>query len=235
MRSRTSSCSACWRVFVAYPLFSLVGDVGMMRSSVAAYIHATCRADARRSPAGLPGVGRADRASLELRASSTWRRRAARRSGCGWRSVSTRTPPDGPRSRIGGMAENPHWVFISSWWQALSGDDRARLAEPFLTADLADFEPMGSRTEPRHSAAGRAQSDDKDGVRPPAARMGSSSCSSRWRRDGPARRPLISRHRTWSPPLDGPMGFEPMPTSEEARTRSRPSSCPRIPRSAFGI
>jgi arylsulfatase A-like enzyme len=47
------------------------------------------------------------------------------------------------------IAENAHWVLLSSWWETRSGENRARLDEPFLPADLADFEPPGA--QPRKS------------------------------------------------------------------------------------
>ena len=141
-------------VFLTYPLFSLVGDVRMMRSSVAAYI-------TPRVVLTLVCLPMAYLALVELTARwfgasavSTWRRRAIAAAALGlWLALgqyayATRWATKQDRR----IAENPHWVFISSWWQALAGDDRARLAEPFLTADLADFEPIGSRTGPRPAA-----------------------------------------------------------------------------------
>ena len=42
-------------------------------------------------------------------------------------------------------------MFIASWWEAANGDNRARLTEPFLDADLLDFAPFGARVRPRPS------------------------------------------------------------------------------------
>lgn len=43
------------------------------------------------------------------------------------------------------IAENPHWVLISSWWQVVSGDGTIRLTDHFPAADLTDFDPIGPR------------------------------------------------------------------------------------------
>lgn len=43
------------------------------------------------------------------------------------------------------IAENPHWVLISSWWQVVSGDGTVRLTDQFPAADLSDFDPIGPR------------------------------------------------------------------------------------------
>ena len=43
------------------------------------------------------------------------------------------------------IAENPHWVLISSWWQVVSGDGTVRLTDQFPAADLTDFDPIGPR------------------------------------------------------------------------------------------
>jgi arylsulfatase A-like enzyme len=43
------------------------------------------------------------------------------------------------------IAENPHWVLISSWWQVVSGEGAVRLTDEFPAADLADFDPIGPR------------------------------------------------------------------------------------------
>jgi arylsulfatase A-like enzyme len=41
------------------------------------------------------------------------------------------------------IAENPPWVFVASWWQAMSGERTVRMADRFDAAFLADFEPIG--------------------------------------------------------------------------------------------
>jgi arylsulfatase A-like enzyme len=55
------------------------------------------------------------------------------------------------------IAENPHWVLISSWWQVVSGDGIVRLTDQFAAADLSDFDPIGQRAAavPQASRIGR--------------------------------------------------------------------------------
>ncbi len=43
------------------------------------------------------------------------------------------------------IADNPQWVFISSWWQAVSGERTVRMTDRFPAGDLSDFEPVGQR------------------------------------------------------------------------------------------
>jgi arylsulfatase A-like enzyme len=51
------------------------------------------------------------------------------------------------------IAENPHWVLISSWWQVVSRDGIVRLTDQFPAADLTDFDPIGS-SRARQAAGG---------------------------------------------------------------------------------
>ena len=43
------------------------------------------------------------------------------------------------------IAENPQWVLISSWWQALGTEGTVRMNDRFPAGDLGDFEPVGQR------------------------------------------------------------------------------------------
>ena len=43
------------------------------------------------------------------------------------------------------IAENPPWVFVSSWWRALRGGPVVRMTDTFDPGYLADFEPIGRR------------------------------------------------------------------------------------------
>ena len=51
------------------------------------------------------------------------------------------------------IAENPEWVFVSSWWRTLNGGNTVRMADGFDPADLEDFEPIGARA-PSFTASG---------------------------------------------------------------------------------
>jgi phosphoglycerol transferase MdoB-like AlkP superfamily enzyme len=131
--------------FLTYPLMSLIGDVRMVRSSVAA--HLTPRValalalvplsyallvelTVRRVSNGR-GFTRYHRAAV-LVVVAAWIALGQNAYSQRWASRQDRR-----------IAENPHWVLVSSWWQALAGEDPVRLTEPFLTADLLDFEPIG--------------------------------------------------------------------------------------------
>jgi arylsulfatase A-like enzyme len=41
------------------------------------------------------------------------------------------------------IAENPHWVLLSSWWEEMTGSGVISLTDHFPADDLADFEPIG--------------------------------------------------------------------------------------------
>jgi arylsulfatase A-like enzyme len=67
------------------------------------------------------------------------------------------------------IAANPHWVLISSWWMA---NESVRMRDPFPSADLADFEPVGLRTPSassvlRHIATGPRAPRFAESRRPP--------------------------------------------------------------------
>ena len=130
--------------FLTYPLLALVGDLHMLRSSVAAQL----------SPATLGALAAAPLLYLALVEGTLWT--IAPGTGARWR----------PRLLalgllavwvIGGegwftrewttrrdrqVAANAEWVFVSSWWEAVAGDGAIRLAGPFSAGDLIDFEPL---------------------------------------------------------------------------------------------
>jgi arylsulfatase A-like enzyme len=43
------------------------------------------------------------------------------------------------------VAENPAWLFMSSWWRAMRASDLVEMSSTFDAADLADFAPLGTR------------------------------------------------------------------------------------------
>ena len=130
--------------FLTYPLLALVGDVRMLRSSVAAQVSpATLIA-----LAGLPLLYVAlvlitVRLAPPLRGPWWLRPAAALAMLVVWvlagqlsfaREWTTR------RDRQ--VAANAQWVFVSSWWEAIAGDGAVRMAGTFTADDLADFEPL---------------------------------------------------------------------------------------------
>jgi arylsulfatase A-like enzyme len=130
--------------FLTYPLLALVGDVHMLRSSVEAQVSKSTLV----ALAGLPllyvalvaGTLRLRRASDGL----SWRPRAVAlalliawvAAGQLWFAHEWTTRRDRQ------VAGNAQWVFVASWWQAISGNGAVRMAAAFSTEDLADFEPL---------------------------------------------------------------------------------------------
>ena len=84
------------------------------------------------------------------------------------------------------IAENPHWVLLSSWWQVVSGDATVRLTDEFPATDLSDFDPIGPRLPRRHPSFDRSREASAEPSPLRVRRMSSSSCSSRSQRGGPA-------------------------------------------------
>jgi arylsulfatase A-like enzyme len=135
--------------FPTYSLLALVGDVRMLSSSVAA----------RMTPPVVATL-------IVLPLAYTLLVEAFTRS----------VRPDAPRRRIGGaivfgslavwlavgmsafsadwstrhdrrVADNPHWVLASSWWDVLTSDGTVRLTDRFPADLLKDFDPIrGNRT-----------------------------------------------------------------------------------------
>ena len=144
--------------FLTYPLLALVGDVHMLRSSVAAQV----------SPTTLLALAGAPLLYLALVAgtqrlipptSGRWQRHRAIAlalliawvtAGQLWfaREWTTR------RDRQ--VASNAQSVFVASWWQTMTGDGAIRMAGAVRAEDRDDFEP--ARRPPARAtrpAAGR--------------------------------------------------------------------------------
>jgi arylsulfatase A-like enzyme len=140
--------------FLTYPLLALVGDVHMLRSSVAAQV----------SPATLVALIAAPfvyvallAATLRFRPGSAnrlWRPRLiAMAILTVWVVVGQQSyARDWTTRRDRQVAANAQWVFVSSWWQAVAGEGGVRMAGSFSAADLADFRPptysLTRRTRP---------------------------------------------------------------------------------------
>ena len=126
--------------FLTYPLLALVGDVHMLRSSVAAQVSAATLLIVVLPMlylALLAGTIRCVAATTGPR----WRARAIAvalltvwvAGGQAWfaREWTTR------RDRQ--VAANAEWVFVTSWWQ---GSNPVRMAGSFRAEDLTDFAPL---------------------------------------------------------------------------------------------
>jgi arylsulfatase A-like enzyme len=127
--------------FLTYPLLALVGDVHMLRSSVAAQVSALTLAAIVAVPLLYVALLAATVRFVPANAGPRWRSRGiAAALLIGWvaggqlwftREWTTR------RDRQ--VAANAQWVFVSSWWQ---GGSPVRMAGSFRAEDLADFEPL---------------------------------------------------------------------------------------------
>ena len=156
--------------FLTYPLLALVGDVRMLRSSVAAQVTRSTLL----ALAGLPllyialVIG-----TIRLTPASTgpwWRRRGIALALlvvwviAGQRSFAREWTTRRDRQ----VAGNAQWVFVSSWWQAIAGDGAVRMA-----GSVHRRRPDGFRTghAPRagRAPAGRPASAERD---PHRARIG---------------------------------------------------------------
>lgn len=131
--------------FLTYHMFALVGDMGMLRSSVAAYL--TPRAAGGLICLPLVYV------ALVLTTARCLRPRRAARVAHGWPALvglvvwvvfghyafTTHWATRQGRS----VADSAHWVLVSSWWRGVGDTLNVRLADRFGPGDLTDFEPIG--------------------------------------------------------------------------------------------
>jgi len=133
--------------FLTYPLLALVGNMRMLSSSVAAHLTprvilmlvglplvyaALVEATVRFVPPRRRGWH--PRHGITFLPLGAWLILGAYGFSLGWTTRQDRR-----------IAENPHWVLISSWWQVVSGDGIVRLTDEFPAADLKDFDPIGPR------------------------------------------------------------------------------------------
>ena len=143
--------------FLTYHLIALVGDVGMLRSSVAAYLTLPvtvglvtvplCYIALVRITAGRVGEGRRTvwpRRALVLGGLSAWLGFGHYAFTADWATRQERA-----------IANNPHWVLASSWWRAVVGGQIVRVGEVFAAADLTDFTPIGSTSPVRAAVVAR--------------------------------------------------------------------------------
>ena len=142
--------------FLTYSLVQMIGSVRMVQSSVGAhmtprvvtalagvpvaYVVTVCLA--HRWTAGPPR-GQAGRALLVATA-LVWVVGGHLAYGSHWATRQDRR-----------IAQNAHWVFVSSWWQRDARRD-VHLSDRFADADLADFEPIGVRVSAPRADVRRA-------------------------------------------------------------------------------
>ena len=129
--------------FLTYPLLALVGDVRMLRSSVAAQVSRPTLL----ALAGLP--------LLYIALVAGTLRLVPASSGAWWRprviafallivwviAGQQSFAREWTTRRDRQVAGNAQWLFVSSWWQAITGAGAVRMAGAFTADDLSDFEP----------------------------------------------------------------------------------------------
>ena len=129
--------------FLTYPLLALVGDVHMLRSSVAAQVSRSTLS----ALAGVPLLYLALVAgTIRLIPPGTgpwWRSRAVALAALiAWVATGQMSfARDWTTRRDRQVAANAPWVFVASWWQAIAGEGAVRMAGSFSADDLADFQP----------------------------------------------------------------------------------------------
>src|SRR4029453_10619360 len=136
--------------FLTYHLLALVGDVGMLRSSVAAYLTLPVAV-------GLVSVPLCYIALVLITArgkgawrGAEWPRRAVALAGLSaWLIFGHYAfAADWATRQERAIASNPHWVLASSWWRAVTGGRTVQVGERFAAADLSDFTPIGPAGPP---------------------------------------------------------------------------------------
>jgi lipoteichoic acid synthase len=146
--------------FLTYALLQLVGNARMIGSSVGAYL-------TPRVAFGLIGVPSLY-VALVVVAVSVRRRIAPPRwlgravvpaIAIAWIIAGQRTfVAEWSRHYDWRIADNAPWVLASTWWQAITAGQRVvQLSDQFVAEDLADFEPIGQRTEPLRIAPPRSR------------------------------------------------------------------------------
>ena len=131
--------------FLTYQLLALIGDVGMLRSSVAAYLTPAVAIGLVSLPLVFVALVLATARGMRAWRGVRWPPRAIALAALSvWLVVGQRAfAADWVARQERGIADNPHWVLVSSWWRAAGGGGTLQMAEPFAAGDLADFAPIG--------------------------------------------------------------------------------------------
>jgi phosphoglycerol transferase MdoB-like AlkP superfamily enzyme len=129
--------------FLTYPLLALVGDVHMLRSSVAAQVSPATIVALVAVPVLYLAVA-AGTPRLIPASPAPWRPRfIALAVLIVWVAAGQLSfTRDWTTRRDRQVAANAQWVFVSSWWHVIAGDGAVRMAGDFTADDLADFQPV---------------------------------------------------------------------------------------------
>ena len=160
--------------FLTYPLLALVGNVRMLRSSVALHLTTPVTFALVCLPLAYIALVEVTIARLPAADRASWRRRAVALASLGvWTTFGQYTfATEWATRQHHQIAENSHWVLVSSWWEAVNGGTIVRMRETFSPADLDDFEPSGARPLPtpvkaRSASAGLPGGRQAAALRPP--------------------------------------------------------------------
>jgi arylsulfatase A-like enzyme len=150
--------------FLTYQLLALVGDVGMLRSSVAAYLTPPVAIGLVSLPLVFLVLVVATARGTGAWGGAWWPRRAMALAALGaWLIFGQHAfAADWVARQERGIADNPHWVLASSWWRATAGGGSVQVGATFDAADLEDFAPIGQaafRAEPPEGFNGRHPAD----------------------------------------------------------------------------
>src|SRR4051794_904882 len=130
--------------FLTYPLLALVGDVHMLRSSVAAQVSRLTLFALVAAPLLYMAAVAASLRLAPARRAPSWRGRAGAVVLLVIWVVSGQLifVQEWTTRRDRQVAGNAQGVFVSSWWHTFVGDGAIRMAGSFKPEDLADFEPL---------------------------------------------------------------------------------------------
>jgi arylsulfatase A-like enzyme len=137
--------------FLTYPLLALAGNVRMLSSSVTAQLTPRVILALIAVPLGyvalvettvrfIPPLGGSvrPRRGLAFAWLGVWLILGQYAFSTGWTTRQDRQ-----------IADNPQWVLVSSWWQAVNGEGTVRMTDRFPAGDLDDFAPLGGRVPSR--------------------------------------------------------------------------------------
>ena len=140
--------------FLTYPLLALVGDVHMLRSSVAAQVSPSIVAALIAVPAVYVVLLAASLRFTSGSGAASWRARlTAVAILVAWVIAGQQSyARDWTTRRDRQVAANAQSVLVWSWWQVVAGEAGVRMTGSFTAADLADFQPptysLTRRTRP---------------------------------------------------------------------------------------
>ena len=157
--------------FLTYPLLALIGSVRMLSSSVGSRLTPRVVLALVSIPALYVALVEMTMRLVPPR-QGTWRPKGVAFASLGaWVLLGQYAfTADWATRQDRKIAENPQWVLLSSWWQAVSGSGAVRMADKFPASDLADFEPLGIRPPTPASVIRQISTRTRNARRPAISR-----------------------------------------------------------------